>query len=483
MVLQYYTSVLFTILQFTPPGKRKREVPTAKEATNFGQGDVRAAILRMAAPMTLAQLINILYNIVDRVFIGKIPVTGRLELTGLGLCLPIISIIMGFANLCGVGGGSLFSIHRGKGEEDECRAILGNSFTLLLLLGVGVTVVLLLVREPMLWLFGASPNTFDYANDYLTIYLCGTLFVMISLGLNPFINGQGFARMGMLTVALGAVVNLILDPIFIFLLDMGVRGAALATIIAQGCSAVWALGFLISPKTPLRLTLGSLRLKTARVKRIVALGLSGFFVNLTNSLVQIVCNATLEATGGDLYVTVMTVVNSVREVVMMPVHGLNNGAQPVLGYNYGARLYRRVRQGIRFSVSVTVGYSALVWLVTMLLPAWLIRIFNSEEALIAAGVPAMRIYFCMFLLMSLQIAGQSVFTSLGRAKNAIFFSLLRKAIINAPLTVILAHFMGSTGVFTAEAVSQCVGGLACFLTMYFTVYRPLCRMQESLEKG
>ena len=434
----------------------------------------------MAAPMTVAQLINILYNIVDRVFIGKIPVTGRLELTGLGLCLPIISIIMGFANLCGVGGGSLFSIHRGKGEEDECRAILGNSFTLLLILGAAVTAVLLLVREPMLWLFGASPNTFDYADQYLTIYLCGTLFVMISLGLNPFINGQGFARMGMLTVALGAVVNLILDPIFIFILGMGVRGAALATIIAQGCSAAWALAFLLSPKTPLRLTLAGMRLKASRVKRIVALGLAGFFVNLTNSLVQIVCNATLENTGGDLYVSVMTVVNSVREVLMTPVQGLNNGAQPVLGYNYGARLYSRVRQGIRFTVSVTVGYSVLVWLITMTLPGWLIRIFNDEPALITAGVPTMRVYFCMFLFMSLQISGQSVFTSLGRSRNAIFFSLLRKAIINAPLTVILAHFMGSMGVFTAEAVSQFVGGLACFMTMYFTVYRPMRHMPDRL---
>ena len=435
----------------------------------------------MAAPMTVAQLINILYNIVDRVFIGKIPVTGRLELTGLGLCLPIISIIMGFANLCGVGGGSLFSIHRGRGEEDECRAILGNSFTLLLILGAAVTAVLLLAREPMLWLFGASPNTFGYADQYLTIYLCGTPFVMISLGLNPFINGQGFARMGMLTVALGAAVNLVLDPIFIFALDMGVQGAALATIIAQGCSAAWALAFLLSPRTPLRLTLAGMRLKASRVKRIVALGLAGFFVNLTNSLVQIVCNATLENTGGDLYVSVMTVVNSVREVLMMPVQGLNNGAQPVLGYNYGARLYGRVRRGIRFTVTVTVSYAALVWLVTMTLPAWLIRIFNGESALIAAGVPAMRVYFCMFLFMSLQISGQSVFTALGRSRSAIFFSLLRKAIVNAPLTVILAHFMGSMGVFAAEATSQFVGGLACFMTMYFTVYRPMRHMPDRLS--
>ena len=463
-------------------GQEKEGFPTAKQATDFGQGDVRGAILRMAAPMTLAQLINILYNIVDRMFIGRIPGTGRLELTGLGLCLPIISIILGFANLCGVGGGSLFSIHRGRGEDGECRAILGNSFTLLILLGAVSTAALLLAREPLLWLFGASPDTFGYADDYLTIYLCGTLFVMISLGLNPFINGQGFARMGMLTVALGAAVNLVLDPIFIFTLDMGVRGAALATIIAQGCSAAWALGFLTAKDTPLRLTAAGLRLKGERVRRIITLGLAGFFVNLTNSLVQIVCNATLQSTGGDLYVGVMTVINSVREVLMMPVHGLNNGAQPVLGYNYGAGLYSRVRQGIRFSIGVTVGYAVVVWAATMFLSAWLIRIFNGGEALVSAGVPAMRIYFCMFIFMSLQIAGQSIFVSLGRSKNAIFFSLLRKAVINAPLTVLLAWWMGSTGVFAAEAVSQLVGGLACFTTMYFTVYRPLRHRPDGLAR-
>lgn len=443
---------------------------------------MQGAILRMAAPMTLAQLVNILYNVVDRMFIGRIPDTGRLELTGLGLCLPIISIILGFANLCGVGGGSLFSIHRGKGEEEECRAILGNSFTLLLLLGGVTTVVLLLARAPLLWLFGASPDTFGYADDYLTIYLCGTLFVMISLGLNPFINGQGFARTGMLTVALGAAVNMVLDPVFIFGLGLGVRGAALATILAQGCSAAWALRFLTAQSTPLRLTLAGLRLEGTRVGRIVTLGLAGFFVNLTNSLVQIVCNATLQTTGGDLYVGVMTVINSVREVLMMPVQGLNNGAQPVLGYNYGAGLYSRVRQGIRFAVGVTVGYSILVWGTAMFLPAWLVRIFNGEEALVAAGVPAMRVYFCMFLFMSLQIAGQSVFVALGRSKNAIFFSLLRKAVINAPLTVLLARFMGSMGVFTAEAVSQLAGGLACFVTMYFTVYRPLRHRPDGLAR-
>lgn len=476
-VIKAYNTQL-DIITFYASEQGKEALTVEKQGTDFSRGSVSRNILRMAAPMTVAQLVNILYSVVDRIFIGQMPGTGRLELTALGLCLPIISIIMGFANLCGVGGGSLFSISRGEGKAEECRAILGNSFSLLMLFGVGVMAVFFAVREPLLWLFGASPDTFGYANDYLTIYLLGTLFVMVSLGMNPFINAQGFARLGMLTVALGAAVNLILDPIFIFGLDMGVRGAALATVIAQGCSALWVMVFLTGKHSAMRLTLAGMRLQGARVRRIVALGLSGFFVNLTNSLVQTVCNATLQATGGDLYVGVMTVINSLREVLMMPVGGLNDGGKPVLGYNYGARCYSRVRAGIRFMAGATVAYSALVWLAAMIIPGWLIRVFNGEEALLAAGIPAMRVYFVMFFFMSLQIAGQSVFVSLGRSKNAIFFSLLRKAIINAPLTIILAHFMGSMGVFTAEAVSQLVGGSACFITMYFVVYRPLGKLAD-----
>ena len=264
----------------------------------------------------------------------------------------------------------------------------------------------------------------------------------------------------------------------IFALDMGVRGAALATVIAQGCSAVWVLKFLTGRKAILRLRLRNLALGAGRVKSIVALGLSGFFMNLTNSLVQVVCNATLQAYGGDLYVGVMTIINSLREVFFMPVQGLTNGAQPVTGYNYGAGRYSRVRSSIRFSVAVTVGYAAVFWAAAMLFPGLLIRVFNSEPEVVAAGIPALRIYFCLFIPMSLQMAGQGVFVSLGRSKQAVFFSLLRKAIINAPLTVVLPIWMGTTGVFTAEAISQLVGGLACSLTMYFTVYRPLGRLPD-----
>ena len=429
-------------------------------------------IIYMAVPMTVAQLINILYNIVDRMYLGRLP--GHLSLTGLGLCLPIISILMGFANLCGMGGAPLCSICRGRGENDEAEQIMGNSFSLLLLFGAALTVLCLMFRRPILYLFGASDVTFPYANDYLTIYILGTLFVMISLGMNPFINAQGFSRMGMITVAVGAVVNIVLDPIFIFLMDLGVKGAALATVISQACSAVWVLKFLTGKKAILKLRMSALRLKAERVKRILSLGTSGFVMSMTNSLAQVLCNASLEAYSGDLYVGVMTVINSIREIITMPVQGITNGCQPVLGYNYGAGQYQRVRQGIRFTTVLTVGYSVAVWAVVMLLPEPLIRIFNNEPDLISVGIPAFRIYFATFFFMSFQFIGQSVFVGLGRSKNAVFFSLLRKAFIVAPLTLILpAVGFGADGVFLAEPISNVLGGLACIIAMYATVYRQL----------
>ena len=443
---------------------------------DFSQGSVARNIVNMALPMTVAQLINILYSVVDRMYLGRLP--GHLALTGLGLCLPIISILMGFANLCGMGGSPLCSIHRGRGEEEEAERIMGNSFALLLLFGVGLTALCLLFRRPILYLFGASDATFPYANGYLTIYLLGTLFVMISLGMNPFINAQGFSRMGMVTVAVGAVVNIVLDPIFIFALDMGVRGAALATVISQGCSAAWVLRFLTGQRALLRLKLSAMRLHPDRVRRILTLGTSGFVMSMTNSLVQVLCNATLQSCGGDLYVGVMTVVNSIREVISMPVQGITNGCQPVLGYNYGAGEYERVRRGIRFTTVLTMGYSLVVWGVVMAIPGLLIRIFNNESDLLAAGIPAMRIYFAVFFCMSFQFIGQSVFVALGRSKQAIFFSLLRKAFIVAPLTLLLPVIgFGVNGVFLAEPISNVVGGLACLLTMYVMVYRSLGRTE------
>ncbi|MCI8578505.1 MAG: MATE family efflux transporter [Lachnospiraceae bacterium] len=438
---------------------------------DFSKGSIVWNIMKLAVPMTLAQIVNVLYNIVDRIYIGRIPDYATLSLTGLGLCLPVVSIVMAFANLFGMGGAPLCSIERGRGNTEEAEKIMGNSFVMMLVFGVLLTVTGLVVKRPMLYLFGASDQTFPYADSYLSIYLLGSLFVMIGLGMNSFINSQGFGKTGMLTVLLGAGVNIILDPFFIFVLRMGVRGAAVATVISQGLSALWIFCFLTGKRTILKLRLSCMRLEKQRVKQIVALGFSGFTMGFTNSLVQIACNATLQQFGGDLFVGIMTVVNSVREIVTMPVQGITHSSQPVMGYNYGAGEYRRVKQAITFSSVSAVIYTAVVWILINLFPEFFIRIFNQDTELVAAGVHAMRIYYFGFFFQSLQFAGQAVFVALGKAKHAIFFSIFRKVIIVVPLTLLLPHLwgLGSFGVFAAEPVSNLVGGTACFVTMLLTI--------------
>ncbi len=453
-----------------------------EQKNDFSKGSIPKAIWSLALPMIAAQVINILYSVVDRMYLGHMEGVGRLALTGLGICLPIISIVIAFANLCGMGGAPLCSIHRGKGEHEEAERILGNSFTLLLLFGGCITALFLLVKKPVLYLFGASDATFGYADDYLTIYLLGTLSVMIGLGLNPFINSQGFGKTGMMTVLLGAVVNIILDPIFIFGLKLGVRGAALATILAQTCSAVWVLRFLTGEKAILRLRLSTMKLQARRVRRILSLGVSGFLMAMTNSLVQVLCNASLQYYGGDLYVGVMTVLNSVREVLSMPAQGFGNGLQPVLGFNYGAKEYGRVREGIRFGTKTSILYMGTVWAVIMLFPQLFIHIFNSEAQLLEAGVPAMRMYFSAFFIFGLQMAGQNAFVALGKAKQASFFAVFRKVIVLTPFLLLLPLRIGVDGVFWAESLSQAIGGIACYLTMYFTVYRPLGQLEQPQPK-
>lgn len=439
---------------------------------DFSKGSVAKNIISLALPMTFAQLINVLYNVVDRMYIGHIPDTATLALTGVGLTFPIITIITAFANLFGMGGAPLCSIARGKGDQKQAERIMGNSFSLLLISGVLLTVICMLFKKPILYAFGASDQTFPYADDYITIYLCGSIFVMIGLGMNSYINSQGFGKIGMMTVALGAVVNIILDPLFIFVFRMGVKGAALATVISQLLSALWVMRFLTGEKALFRLNFKSMKPNLRIVKSITGLGMSGFIMAVTNSGVQIVCNATLQFYGGDLYVGIMTVINSIREVLTMPVTGITNGAQPVLGFNYGAGKNKRVQQGIRFMSIVCIAYTVLAWLSTMLIPEYFIHIFNSEPELIQKGVPAMNLYFFGFFMMSLQFAGQSTFVALGRSKNAVFFSLFRKAIIVIPLTIFLPKMfgLGVNGVFLAEPISNFIGGTACFVTMMLTVW-------------
>lgn len=457
-----------------------------RESKNdFTKGSVASNILRMAIPMTIAQIVNVLYNIVDRMYIGRLPDEGMVALTGLGLTFPVISIVTAFANLCGSGGAPLCSIARGEGNLDEAENIMGNAFTLLLMIGVALTGVVLAVKRPVLYLFGASDVTFPYADAYLTVYTLGSIFVMIGLGMNAFINSQGFGNFGMATVCIGAAANIVLDPIFIYLFDMGVQGAALATIISQFLSAAWVLKFLVGRRAILKLRLRHMRLRWRIVRRIVALGLSNFTMACTNSAVQVMCNSTLQFFGGDLYVGVMTVINSIREVVFMPISGTTQGSLPVMGYNYGARDYARVRQCIKFITKLCVVYATFVCVFLQIFPELMIRIFNDDPALIQAGARCVRIYSCCFFMMSLQMAGQNTFLALGRSKQAIFFSLLRKAIIVVPLVYILPRIggLGVTGVFLSEPISDVIGGSACFITMMCTVWRELKRREKQEQEA
>lgn len=452
---------------------------------DFSKGSVIKNILNLALPMTLAQLINVLYNIVDRIYIGRIPKDATLALTGLGLCLPIISMVIAFANLFGMGGAPLCSIERGRGNEQEAEAIMGNSFVMMVLSGLILTILGLLLKRPMLYLFGASDETISYADSYITIYLLGSVFVMTGLGMNSFINSQGFGKIGMLTVLLGAAANIILDPLFIFTFRLGVQGAAWATIISQGISAAWIIRFLTGDKAILKLRKKAFRLSLRRLLAIVGLGLSGFTMAITNSLVQIMYNASLARFGGDLYVGIMTVINSVREVVSLPISGLTNSAQPVMGFNYGAGEYKRVKQAIVFMSVVSVAYTTLMWSLVHGFPEYFIRIFNREGDMVEAGIPAMQIYYFGFFMMSLQFAGQSVFVALGKSKNAVFFSIFRKVIIVIPMIILLPKLLGFgvNGIFMAEPVSNFVGGLACFGTMLVTVWPELSGTNDGSSRS
>ena len=454
-----------------------------REKNDFSKGSIPKTILRLSVPMTVAQLINILYNMVDRMFIGHMAGDGRLALTGVGITMPIITILIGFANLCGMGGSPLSAMARGRGDNDEAESIMGNAFSMLLILGVALTALGLVIKRPLLYLFGASDATFPYANAYLTVYLLGTVMVMISLGMNPFINSQGFAKTGMLTVTIGAVANVILDPILIYACHMGVRGAALATILSQTLSAAWAFRFLTGRRAILRLRLSRMRLRAKTVLRILSLGISNFTLSFTTCLVQSLCNKLLQVHGGDLFVSVMTVINSIREFGFAAINGVTNGASPVISFNYGAHRFDRIRETIRVLTVSAFGCAFIWWALTLAIPDKLIGIFNRDPELIAAGVPAFRIFFMVFGLSALQLSGQVTFLSLGKSKKAIFFSLLRKAIIVTPLALLLPHLwgLGVNGIFLAEPISIIISGLACYLTMIFTVYIPMGKQMRAQE--
>ena len=457
-----------------------------KNTTDFSTGSVKKRIIAQAVPLTLAQAVQLLYNIVDRIYIGHLPDVGQIALTGLGITFPVIVLIAAFTQLVGVGGTPLFSIARGKKDEKEAGAILGNAFALLLLAAAGCFAVGYFFRKPILFAFGASEESYYYADQYLRVYLWGTAFSMVTTGLNGYINAQGFPKIGMATTLIGAVINIILDPIFIFTFDMGVEGAALATVISQGISCAWVLLFLMGKKAVIRIRRSSVRISLARSKRICALGITGFVMQGTNSLVSIACNnqlqifgETLMVGGGDLYVGIMTVLNSVRELLSLPVGGIASGSQPVIGYNYGAGEYGRVKEGIRFMAILGAGYTILSWVVVMLIPRVMIGMFTDDATTIEVGARMLNIYFFGFIFMSLQFAGQCTFQGLGMASKAVFFAIFRKVVIIVPLTMILPRIgFGVEGVFMAEPVSNIVGGLVCFTTMWLTVYKRLGKQEN-----
>ena len=450
---------------------------------DFENGTITSNIIGAALPMLVAQILSLLYNIVDRIYIARIPGVGTTALGAVGLCFPIIVIITAFSNLFGSGGTPLFSISRGTKDNDTAQKIMNTSFTMLCICAILIMTVGLLFANPILTLFGASREALVYAIPYLMIYLIGTLPSMIATGMNPFINAQGYSTIGMLSVAIGAVANIILDPIFIFVLNLGIRGAAIATILSQFISAAFVLYFLHN-KSEFRVQfLPVEQWKESRklAKDITSIGTAGFIMQLTNSLVSICANNVLSVTGGDIYISVMTIISSIRQLVETPVYAMNEGTSPIISYNYGARRPRHIkRAALEMGLGVFL-YTGIIWSAILIIPEFFIRIFTSDAELIHSAVPALKIYFAAFIFMDLQNIGQTIFKSLNKRKQAIFFSLLRKVFIVVPLTYLLPYAMnmGTKGVFLAEPVSNVIGGSACFLTMLITVLPELKRMEQN----
>lgn len=447
---------------------------------DFEHGTVVGNILGAALPMLVAQILNLLYNIVDRIYIARIPNEGTAALGAVGLCFPLIVIITAFANLFGGGGAPLFSIYRGSKKDQQAVHIMNTSFSMVCLSAVILMGIGMLFARPFLVLFGASSDALVYAYPYMMIYLVGTLPSMVAVGMNPFINAQGYSLVGMLSVAIGATANLLLDPLFIFAFGFGVEGAAMATVLSQCLSAAFVF-FFLTKKAELKvrfLRKNEITESITYAKNIISLGTAGFIMQLTNSLVTICCNNVLSVTGGDIYISVMTIVSSVRQLVETPIYAMNEGTSPILSYNYGAHRPARVRKSALVMGIMILGYTAIMWSLIILIPEALISVFSSDAALISDSVPALKQYFAAFIFMDFQYIGQTIFKSLNKKKQAIFFSLLRKVFIVVPLTYLMPYalHMGTDGVFLAEPVSNVIGGSLCFITMLCTVLPELKRM-------
>ncbi len=458
---------------------------TKKTAYDLGQGSVGKHLLRLALPTIAAQLINMLYNIVDRIYIGHIPEIGATALTGVGVTFPIIMLIAAFSGLVGMGGAPLAAIKMGAKEHDKAEQILGNSFSSLCIVSVLLTIFFLIFNRPLLLLFGASQDTIEYAYSYITIYTAGTIFVQFALGLNPYISTQGFSTFSMATVVIGAVLNIILDPIFIFACHMGVRGAALATIISQCVSAVWVLKFLTGSRTNLKIRVKNLRFRANILLPILALGVSPFIMQSTESLVNIILNSSLQRYGGDIAVGAMTNLNSIMQVLWMTLSGLTQGAQPLISYNYGAQKLDRVRTAFKLLIISTMSLSVIFFLGVQVYPQGFAALFSDNQELIDKTAWALRIFMGGAFALGAQSACQQTFISLGQAKTSLLLALLRKVILLIPLVLILPLFFTDKvfGVFFAEPVADLIA-VATTVTTFAVQSRKLLRTQpiKALEK-
>lgn len=442
----------------------------SNKSINLGEGSIVKLLFTLAIPTIIGQLVNLLYNIIDRIFIGKMA-SGDLAMAGVGVAMPIILLVSAFAMLFAAGGAPLTAIEMGRKDNEKAEQIMSNCFSMLISVGFILTLVFLLFKEPILWAFGASNATINYGLDYLSIYLIGTIFVQISLGMNLFINTQGFTKIGMFTVIIGAAINIVLDPIFIFGFNMGVKGAALATIIAQGVSALFVLKFLLGKKSILKIRKKYLKINKKIAISIIALGVAPFIMQATESLVLISLNNQLLKYGGDLAVGSMTIMSSIMQALMMPLMGLTQGAQPIISYNFGAQQMDRVKKAFKLLFVICLSYSAIMVLLIMIFPEFFVSIFNNKPELVEITSWSMRIYFAGMCLFGAQIACQQTFLALGQAKISLMIALLRKILLLIPLIFILPMFMedGLTAVLLAEPVADIIAiisTVAIFLVFY-----------------
>ena len=448
----------------------------------LGREPIGKLLLRLAIPTVVAQLINMLYNIVDRIYIGHMPEDGQLALTGLGVCLPLILLVSAFAVLIANGGAPRASIFMGKGDTESAERTLGNCFVTQIIISVVLTAVLLIFDEQFLWLFGASENTIGYAVDYMNIYAIGTIFVQLTLGMNAFITAQGFATTGMLSVLIGAVANIGLDPLFIYAFGMGVRGAALATIISQAASCAWVLFFLFGKKTVLKIRPKYFRLKAGIILPGLALGFSTFVMQASESIILICFNSSLQNYGGDIAVGAMTVLSSVMQFAMLPLQGLGQGAQPIISYNYGAKNAERVKKAFRLLLTASLCYSVTLWALVMAVPQAFVMMFNTNEALVSYTIPALRIYLGALLLFGIQVACQMTFTSMGNALASVIVAVVRKFVLLLPLIYIMPLIFTAdkaTAVFMAEPVADTIAVLFTAILFFFQFRRFMSKMNAA----